>query len=195
MSHPSTNYFGQFSQSSTQFNQKLKSNLEWDSNCRFLIFEATHVPALPPPFLKLFAAQLQYRRSKASPFPNYFLNFVEAGNVEILRSSLPLNFFRISVSADFTQIVTFRVQTVSSISRKVTKSFILQTIPPKRAKIFTGTDCSHARFTPCVLYYGQTAFCNIMLLFKKKKMGQLRPLFRLFSVFSNKQYNFYNKYM
>ena len=27
------------------------------------------------------------------------------------------------------------------------------------------------------------------------KMGQPRPLFRLFSVFSNKQYNFYNKYM
>ena len=26
-------------------------------------------------------------------------------------------------------------------------------------------------------------------------MGQPRPLFRLFSVFSNKQYNFYNKYM
>ena len=28
-----------------------------------------------------------------------------------------------------------------------------------------------------------------------KKMGQPRPLFRLFSVFSNKHYNFYNKYM
>ena len=29
-----------------------------------------------------------------------------------------------------------------------------------------------------------------------KKMGQLPPLFRLFSVFSNKHhYNFYNKYM
>ena len=27
------------------------------------------------------------------------------------------------------------------------------------------------------------------------KMGQPRPLFRLFLVFSNKHYNFYNKYM
>ena len=37
---------------------------------------------------------------------------------------------------------------------------------------------------------------NILLLvFFKKKMGQPRPLFRLFSVFSNKHYKFYNKYM
>ena len=28
-----------------------------------------------------------------------------------------------------------------------------------------------------------------------KKMGQPRPLFHLFTVFSNKHYNFYNKYM
>ena len=28
-----------------------------------------------------------------------------------------------------------------------------------------------------------------------KKMGQPRPLFRLFSVFSNKHYNFYNNNM
>ena len=36
-------------------------------------------------------------------------------------------------------------------------------------------------------------YVRVPIFFKKK--GQPWPLFRLFSVFSNKQYNFYNKYM
>ena len=38
-------------------------------------------------------------------------------------------------------------------------------------------------------------FGEISAFFFLKKMGQPRPLFRSFSVFSNKQYNFYNKSM
>ena len=49
-----------------------------------------------------------------------------------------------------------------------------------------------------LIYFGE--LCCVLLLAKLsmvflKKMGQPQPLFRLISVFSNKQYNFYNKSM
>ena len=43
----------------------------------------------------------------------------------------------------------------------------------------------------CLTWAIYKAGCNFFL----KKIGQPRPLFRLFSVFSNKQYNSYNKSM
>ena len=47
----------------------------------------------------------------------------------------------------------------------------------------------------CFLYASLYVIYLISLHLFLKKMGQPRPLFRLFSIFSNKHYNFYNKYM
>ena len=59
------------------------------------------------------------------------------------------------------------------------------------------TGCKHnfpiSRFI-CILFFVVNFLCTYVVFFLKK-MGQPLPLFRLYLVFSNKQYNFYIKLM
>ena len=43
--------------------------------------------------------------------------------------------------------------------------------------------------------HGRIKICPIVIIIGMLKMGHHRPLFLLFSVYSNKQYNYYNKVM